>query len=200
MAANQTHLDIRYDLTNRIATMLQERDTLSASATRYAAIGVPSAVGDGGATCTGQLLDAVQAVQELLDTSAGDPDFGGIAPVITAITPVGTEAAPTNIGPSKSALRITVRNLLPFPKVVIRPAAAGDDSTDVDLTAFIASTTFSRVTDTTTGIAYPVGVITLSDVTAAAFTSGNYTLRVQNPLDTTAEVATRANTYLAATA
>ena len=61
MAANQTHLDIRYDLTKRIATMLAEKDPLSASATRYTAIGTPAAAGDGGTTCTGQLLDAVQA-------------------------------------------------------------------------------------------------------------------------------------------
>ena len=200
MAANQTHLDIRYDLTKRIATMLAEKDTLSASATRYTAIGTPATAGDGGTTCTGQLLDAVQALQELLDTAAGDPDFGGVAPVITGISPVGTAAAPTDIGPSKSSLRITVRNLLPFPNVAIRPAAASDGTTDVDLTAFIASTTFSRVTDTSTGIAYTVGSIILSDVTAAAFTSGNYTLRVSNPLDTNAAVATRAATYLAATA
>lgn len=203
MAANQTHLDIRYDLTNRIQTMLLERTSLATSATRYAALGTPSVAGDGGATCSGQLLDAVQALEEILDNTAGDPDFGGIAPSIVSFTPTnGTEAAPTDIGTDAAAasLRITVRHLLPFPKVAIRPVGAVDGSTDVDLTGFITGTTFSRATDSATGLTATLGVITIADVTAALFAAGQYTVRVSNPLDAGAAVAVSNALYLTATA
>jgi hypothetical protein len=201
MAANQTHFDIRYDISKRIATMLDEKTTLASSATRYSAIGNPSTAGDGGLASTGQLLDAIEALQEIVTATAGDPDYAGIAPTVRSFTPIGgTAALPTNIGPGKSTLQLTVRNLLPFPKVVLRPSANSDDSGDINVTAFAKVDSWTRVTDSTDGIAYPTGTISISEVTASLVASGSYVARVQNPLDSTAAVAVSSAIYLTSVA
>ena len=197
MATSQIHHELRYDLSNRIGTLLAERESAAAYNARYTAIGVPSTTGDGGAACTNQLGVAVAALSELLSSAVGDPDFDGIAPVIAPL-PTTTVGAPRDIGTGVDGVSLTIRvaDLLPFPSVKLRPVVSGSD---VDVVAFMSDIAWSKGTSPFTGATgvVSVGTFTISGVSATL--SGAYRVVVQNPLDTTSTETVSSDTiYLTA--
>jgi hypothetical protein len=194
MATNQTHHDIRFDFTSRIASMLAERTSTAVQYQRYLDLGTPS-TGDGGAACTGQLAAAVSALTEILSSTVGDPDFGAINPVIGYL-PTNTATTPTNLGVSGAGFSFKVAHLLPFPLIKLRPVVTG---TDVNITA---NCTFTW-TKGTGIIASVAGVASVASVTIAGVTatlSGAYKIVVQNPLDTrSTEIVSTGSIFFTAT-
>ena len=196
MATTQIHQELRFDISNRIAALLAERDAAAAYNARFTAIGVPS-TGDGGTACTNQLGVAVAALSELLSAAAGDPDFGGIAPVIAPLVS-SSVSAPRDIGTGEDGGTITLRvaSLLPFPSLKLRPVVTGSD---VDLVPFIKSIEWSKSTSPFAGAVgvVSVGTIVIGGVTEAL--SGAYKVVVQNPLDLTSSAVVSADSiYLRA--
>ena len=189
MSTNQTHHDIRYALTAQVASMVQEKAALAAGVARNTAIGDPS-TGDGGVAATGQLAVAIDSLQELLDDAAGDPDFGGLAPVIQSLPKLGTVGSPINIGPSGESFTFRVANLLPFPLVELDPVGAGSN---INISQF-CSITWAKGPFPGQATPVSIGTVTIRNV-ATSVPAGQYTLRVSNPLDTGAAVAVSAQAY-----
>lgn len=198
MATTQVHHEVRFDITSRISALLSERAVASTYATRYAAIGVPSATGDGGVACTNQLGSVVSALTEVLSNTVGDADFGNIPPVICPLTST-TVSTPRNIGTDPNLgllLTLRIANLLPFPSIKLRPFPTG---VDVDMLPFIVSTVWTKETSPFPGA---VGVVSVGNVTVDNVTvplTGAYKVVVKNPLDTrTEEVVSTDVIYLTA--
>lgn len=179
MALSQTHIDIRSQFANKLADLRTEAASLDSAVARRTAIGNLSA-SDGGATSTGEIAVAVSALSELLDDTAGNSDFGGVVPVFSSVPIVGGNLSTTRVAAA------VVSDLLPSPSIKLRPAAAPDSSTDINVSAWATLT--GAGTTLINGIRRPLFQITLGTIPAGARAAFNasYKIVVNNPLDTRA--------------